>query len=172
MTRATRAHQVVWVVKSLHRSNLNHLFALPADFALELSTCGVMAPKRKPLEAPKEALDVTDLAEEWDGCEEIRGRLRNGETFLHPNFTTEDCQGCIYNASILVPLLTRMSVQDNKPLPPIQELRNELNTVFEKNKRGSTPEDAEEILKSGWSLKKCCGFIKMKCRREEVSTAT
>eukprot|EP00438_Fugacium_kawagutii_P011943 Skav218689 [mRNA] locus=scaffold4775:79741:83578:+ [translate_table: standard] len=117
-----------------------------------------MSPKRKSLDAPKDALDVTNLADEWDGCEDIRGRLRNGETFLHPNFSTENVKGCIYNSSILVPLLTRMSIKDDKPLPAIQELRDEIGTLFEKNKRGSSPEDGEAIIQSGWSVKKCCGF--------------
>ncbi len=121
---------------------------------------------------PSEALDVSGLAEEWDQCDDIRTRLRDGEGLIHKDAVLEDVRGCVLSASLLVPVLTRMSLKESKPLPPITELRGEIETVFVKNKRVQSPELLEEVVKASWRVKKFCGFIKMKTRREEVSTVT
>ena len=65
-----------------------------------------------------------------------------------------------------------MSLRECRPLPPIDELRAEMEKLYTKNKRGTSPEDQEEIVKASWRVKKMLGFVKMKCRREEVSTVT
>eukprot|EP00435_Cladocopium_sp_Y103_P008116 s1972_g2.t1 len=110
------------------------------------------------------------VAEEWDGCEDVRARLRDGGNLIHPEALQDDVQGCCFNSSLLVPLLTRMSLKDGKPLPPIDELRGETEKTYHKNKRGMSPEDQDEIVKAAWRVKKMLGFVKMKVRREEVST--
>ena len=119
-----------------------------------------------------ETLDVSGLAEEWDQCDDIRGRLRGGEGLIHAEANLEDVRGCSLNSSLLVPILTRMSLKESKPLPPITELRVEIENLFVKNKRVSSPEQLDEVVKASWRVKKFCGFVKMKTRREEVSTVT
>lgn len=120
---------------------------------------------------PEDELDCEGLAQEWDSCEDIRGRLRDGLSIKEPD-TSENVSGCAANASLLVPILTRMSLKDGRPLPPIHPLRDQLDKLMCKNKRGETPETAKEVIDTSWSLKKMCGFVKMKTRREEVSTAS
>lgn len=61
---------------------------------------------------------------------------------------------------------------ESKPVPPVNPLRDEIDKLMSKNKRGNTPEDAQDIIKASWSVRKMCGFVKMKARRKEVSTVT
>ena len=117
-------------------------------------------------------LDVTGICDEWDGYEDIRERMRQGQTFIHPEGTKDDVRSCTLNSSILVPLLTRMSTLDHKPLPGVEPLRLELEKLWLKNKRVNSPEECELVVKSSWRVKKLLGFVKMKVRREEVSSAT
>ena len=117
-------------------------------------------------------LDVAGVCDEWDAYEDIRERMRQGETFIHPEALKDDVRSCVLNSSILVPFLTRMATFDHKPLPGVENLRLELEKLWLKNKRGNTPEECELVVKTSWRVKKLLGFIKMKVRREEVSSAT
>ena len=117
-------------------------------------------------------MDISGLSEEWDGCEDIRTRLRDGLPLIHPEATRDDVQGCARNASLLIPLLTRMASLESKALPPVDDLRGEIEKVLHRNKRGNGLEEADLIIKSSWRVKKLCGFVKMKARREEVSSVT
>ena len=125
--------------------------------------------RREPSPLPP-ALDVDGVWHEWDQCEDIRGRLRGGETLLHPEGKHDDVSGCSLNSSLLAPLLTRMSVAEGRPLPPVDPLRLEIDKVLTQNKRGNIPEEVTDVVKTGWRLKKMCNFIKMKVRRGEVSS--
>ena len=126
--------------------------------------------KRNKVKRSEEELDLEGLCHEWDSVDEIRDRLRDGEP-LKVKDTSENVVGCASNSSLLVPILTRMTLMEGKPLPPIHPLRDQIDMLMCKNKRGETPEAATEIVNTSWTLKKMCGFIKMKTRREEVSTA-
>ena len=128
--------------------------------------------RKKKTQPPLEVLDVKGLCEEWDACEEIRERLTEGHTFLHPDTVKDTVDGCCKNASILVPVLTRMAVLEFKSLPPVEPLRDEIDDLLVKNKRGNAPEAVDDVVKASWRLKKLCSFVKMKARRQEVSTAT
>ena len=112
------------------------------------------------------------MADEWDQCDDIRERLRDGGDLIHPEATSEDVKGCVLVASLLTPLLTRMFLKDSRPLPPIMDLRIQIEKLYVKNKRHTTPEQLSEIVKASWRVKKFCGFVKMKTRRHEVSTVT
>lgn len=94
--------------------------------------------RKKKTQPPLEVLDVKGLCEEWDACEEIRDRLRQGHTFLHPD-TKDTVDGCCKNSAILVPILTRMAVLEFKSLPPVDPLRVEIDDLLVKNKRGNAP---------------------------------
>ena len=119
-----------------------------------------------------DTLDITGLAEEWDTCDDIRERLRDGGELIHAEATEENVRGCTLSASLLTPLLTRMFLKESKPLPPITALRIEIEKLYVKNKRHTTPEQFNEVVKASWRIKKLCGFVKMKARRSEVSTVT
>ena len=115
-------------------------------------------------------LDCEGFAEEWDSAEDIRSRLREGGRFIHPEAKADDVQGCCRNSSLLIPILQRMATVDGRPLPPIDPLRDQIDAVLAKNKRGDAPEEIDSVVKASWRLKKMCGFVKMKVRRGEVST--
>jgi hypothetical protein len=51
----------------------------------------------------------------------------------------------------------------------VESLRDEIEAVYMRNKRGKTQEDVPNIARDGWRIRKLLGFVKMKVRREEVS---
>lgn len=116
-------------------------------------------------------LDVAGLCEEWDSAEDIRGRLRNGQTFENPEGPNDDVNGCCKHASILSPILTRMATVEGRPLPNLDPLRQEIDKLFIQNKR-TGPEEGDQVVKASWRVKKLCGFVKMKVRRGEVSAVS
>ena len=128
--------------------------------------------KKKKTQPPVEVLDVTGLAQEWDSSEDIRSRLRDGHTFINPETENYTVQGCCKNATILIPILTRMAVLEFRSLPPVEGLRDEIHELMTKNKRGNAPEQVGDIIKAAAKVKKLCGFVKMKSRREEPTTVT
>ena len=83
----------------------------------------------------KVMLDVSGVHLEWDAADDIRGRMREGETLIHPEGKRDDVQGCCRNSSILIPLLTRMATVEGKPLPPVDPLRLEIDQLLIKNKK-------------------------------------
>ena len=109
------------------------------------------------------------LAEEWDATPAVRNELRSGKPLI-----SEVSEKCVdihmpsrYGA-VLKPVLARMR-EAGKKLPPIEAFRCEVRAVLVMNKR--EPSD-DEVHKAAWHLRKNCGFIKMKCRRQEVSTVS
>ena len=81
-----------------------------------------MVHRRKPAGRPKsvmtENLDIGGMHNEWDGCEAIRTRLRNGEDLLVGKIN-EDIPSLVANIEILQPLITRMSLTATRPLPAV-----------------------------------------------------
>lgn len=55
-----------------------------------------------------------------------------------------------------------------KKIPDIVPLREELSKVYNMNKQPLSVEEPV-VIKNGWILRKMVGFVKMKCRRDEVS---
>lgn len=113
--------------------------------------------------------NIEDVSLEWDGNPEIRERLRDGGQAL-PNPAGQDITTCVKNSVLLVPLLNRMSSEKKRTVPSIDQLIDELEALLQKNKRG-VDLGGEDIPKCAWALRKLCGFVKMKARRREVSTA-
>lgn len=64
-----------------------------------------------------------------------------------------------------------MALTAKRPVPGIDQLKDEIQSLLQMNKRG-TDFDWDDVAKAGWCLRKLCGFVKAKCRRHEVSTAT
>ena len=132
-----------------------------------------MAEDKKPCGRPKnvvsESLDLATLHTEWDGCEDIRDRLRDGGGLLVDG-KGEDINVVVSNSSVLQPLVTRMSLCQSRPLPNVDALRDQVEQVYLKNKRGQTPEDQPDVIAISWRLRKLLGYLKMKVRRREVSS--
>lgn len=128
-------------------------------------------------------VDISGIAKEWDSYEDVRNRLRCGEDAkegetgdskkvqILANQCCQDISTCVKNTSFLEPLLTRMAVVTKRPVPGIDQLKEEIMSLLKINKRG-TDFEWDEVAKAGWCLRKLCGFVKMKCRRREVSNVT
>ncbi|CAE7621540.1 unnamed protein product [Symbiodinium sp. CCMP2592] len=105
------------------------------------------------------------LASQWDQDEALREDLRQGKPLIAE---VSEKQVDIHMPSrynrLLLPVLHRMR-DASKKLPGIDELRHEIRKVLKMNKRDPTD---EEVDRFGWLIRKNLGFIKMKCRRQEV----
>ena len=108
------------------------------------------------------------LAGEWDAYETLRDDLRKGKSLImevsekHVDINMPKKHKCL-----LLPILRRMR-EASKKLPSIEAFRCEVRLFMQLNKRDPTE---DEVQKSAWLIRKNCGFIKMKCRRQEVSNA-
>ena len=119
-----------------------------------------------------ETLDIKSIHVDWDAQTEIRDRLRSGEHLMATSETAgEDIAVAVKNIEVLQPFITRMSLTETRPLPAIDHLRSEIEMCYVKNKRGESPEDMPDVVGMGWRIRKLLGFVKMKVRRSEVSTA-
>ena len=115
-------------------------------------------------------LDVEGVWKEWDTDEELREIMRSGGTILAPP-ACQDISTCIKHRFLLGPLLAKMAIHEDRPLPPIDPLKEELDNLFKAYKQG-VESSFLDISKKAWALKKLLGFVKTKARRREVSTAT
>lgn len=129
-----------------------------------------MPPKRHTADE-KEILDCSGLGDEWDGSEDIRARLRQGETLVTEAVNT-DVLGCCKYVSLITPVIVRMASMESKPLPNLDPLREQIEICLSKNKRDGKGVEAQEVVRCSWKIKQMCGFVKMKARRHEVSTAS
>ena len=116
--------------------------------------------------------DISGVGVEWDSDLSLRERVRDGGPVLHPQTPEkqEDNKVCMKNADILMPLLVRMAALPNRPLPTMDDLRDEVAAFLTLNKRDG-PECVGMVELTVHTLKKLLGFIKAKTRRHEVSTA-
>lgn len=115
-------------------------------------------------------VDLSTLADEWDTSKEIRTRIREaGKLMPEKAMASVDISACCHASDVLPPLISRMVMADERPLPQIDALRESIQALFEKNKRTEAAETEDEIMKTGWMIRKLLGFIKMKVRRKEPS---
>ena len=131
-----------------------------------------MTKQNKPAGRPKasvsENLDIKKLSTEWDDNDVIRERLRSGGNLLEGGLG-EDIATTVANHDVLQPLIVRMSLTETRPLPVVDSLRDEVEALYLKSKRGQNPEDAPDVIGISWRIRKLLGFLKMKVRRHEVS---
>ncbi|CAL1151064.1 unnamed protein product [Cladocopium goreaui] len=124
-----------------------------------------------------DATDVAGVAKEWDSYEDIRERLRGPgkekekdekkeSTILAPGPACQDISTSVKQKSFLEPLLSKMALTVKRPVPGIDQLKDEIQSLLQMNKRG-TDFDWDDVAKAGWCLRKLCGFVKAKCRRRE-----
>ena len=112
------------------------------------------------------SLDIDGLANQWDQTPIIRDELRAGQALLDEDV---ECtvKTCGESAHILMPIVVRMQLSEKK-IPDIVPLREEVSKVYNMNKQPLSVEDPI-VIKNGWMIRKMAGFVKMKCRRGEVS---
>lgn len=125
---------------------------------------------RPPMAKATNATDIEGVHAEWDEDTELREFLRGGGRILESP-SCQDISTCLKNASMLRPVLTRMSLREKRELPGIDQIKGEIELLLQKNKQGLECEYLD-ISKRAMILKKLLGFIKNKVRRREVSTAT
>lgn len=123
----------------------------------------------------KVVVDVSGLANAWENDPEIRGRIRNGGTLLHPE--TKDkilVKTGSLNGPVLRPICEMMAavsdtIEEGKvsPSPAVEDLREEVKTVMEMGKQEVT---FQQIDKVAWTVRKFIAFLKLKIRKREVST--
>ncbi|CAE7515663.1 unnamed protein product [Symbiodinium necroappetens] len=105
------------------------------------------------------------LASEWDSDESVREDLRLGKPLIAEVSEKQvDIQMPSKYNRLLLPVLARMRMAAKK-LPSIDSFRSEIRAIMTKNKRDPSDEDVDKF---SWLIRKNCGFVKMKCRRQEV----
>ena len=104
-------------------------------------------------------VSLDGLAEEWDAVPSVREALRAGQSLI---MEVSEKQVDLKTPSRYAAL--RM-VQGGKRMPAIEDLRTQVRAVLTLNKVSEN--DTEKFA---WLIRKQLGFIKMKCRRREVST--
>ena len=116
-------------------------------------------------------LDIDDAHLAWDSAQDLRDRLRNGSSFMDPRSEMRcDNPTCCRNASILEPILVKMSCVADRKLPNVKDLRAEMSSCYEMNKRPpNDPTDERAIVADSWHIRKLLSHIKAKARRGEVS---
>lgn len=118
-------------------------------------------------------LDVTDVAKQWDQDPDVRERLRVTKMVINGP-ACQDISTCVHHRGLLLPILEKMALLENRPVPPIDPLKEEVFSLLKLHKLGTDKELASDdnLSKSAWAIRKLCGFVKSKVRRSEVSTAT
>ena len=124
--------------------------------------------------------DIEGISKEWDSYASLRERLRGEE--VGPDGKTlpgrilaefpccADISTCCKHKEFLEPILTKMAQNTHRCVPGIDQLKIELQELMKLNKRVDT--DWDELDKAAWCIRKLAGFVKMKCRRREVSAVT
>ena len=128
--------------------------------------------KKNSNKQPGEGLmDVLNISADWDTHEIVRDRLREGGDLLAKDSDSDDILTVVRNKELLTPMVERMALLPGKPHPPIDPLREEVAKMYEKAKRSPMPE-FKHLQHIAWRLRHLVCFVKLKARREEVSTET
>ncbi len=117
-------------------------------------------------------LDIAEVALEWDPDQDKRARMRDEKSVLKPGPACQDISTCIQHRGLLIPLLERMAVHDHRPVPQINALKEEVLSLLKVHKLGVDSQSSSDSTraKTAWAIRKLCGFVKGKVRRQEVST--
>ena len=115
-------------------------------------------------------MNVSGLAGGLERDPAVRAHLRSpGEVRLFE----ENIQDCVKHAcfdhvhGLLVVMLHKTVAVETMPQPPIHPLRDEIRALYKLC--GRSPEDST-IIHDSWMIRKFLGLVKMKTRKEKVST--
>ncbi len=115
-------------------------------------------------------MNVSGLAGGLERDPAVRAHLRSpGEVRLFE----ENIQDCVKHAcfdhvhGLLVIMLHKTVAVETMPQPPIHPLRDEIRALYKLC--GRSPEDST-IIHDSWMIRKFLGLVKMKTRKEKVST--
>lgn len=117
-------------------------------------------------------LDVSEIGMEWEKEGEIRAHLRSDPSaVLFVEGVNESVKACSvpHVFELLKVLATRTAAKDCHPQAPVQDLRQELTTLYQRC--GVMPTDSA-IFNDSWAIRKFMSFLKMKVRKRKVSTVT
>ena len=111
--------------------------------------------------------DISEVSKVWDSIPQVRARLRSGQTlFPEASDKNQDLRTPSQNVDLMRPLIQKMA-DHAKKLPSINALREEVRAVHLMNHREV---DAVTVEGPSWSLRKYCGYVKMKARKRDPST--
>ena len=119
-------------------------------------------------------VDLSGLAAEWDGDQEIRHRIREGGKLLHEDTNNKILvRTASLNFRVLLPVVQMMAkcpdtIEEGHtaPSPAVESLRAEVKAVFDLNQKSV---DWEGVDKTAWAVRKFVAFLKLKIRKREVS---
>ena len=123
---------------------------------------------KRPAKKPK--VDIRTLASEWDGLESVRTYLRDTpkQPLFHDNIKTNVRCACIlYVFEMLKAILLRSCSVASQPQPSVNPLREQIKLLYKKAKREP---DAGEIIGDSWHIRKFLALVKLKTKKELVST--
>lgn len=118
----------------------------------------------------KPKLDLSDLATELERQDSVRDHLRQDPV---QDLFDEDAQVSVKHAclphthAILKNLMLRTVATEGMPQPPVAPLREALVHLYQKCSR--SPAEST-IIRDSWYIRKFTAMIKMKTRKQKVST--
>lgn len=124
-------------------------------------------------EGSSKGCSISGIAREWDAIEDVKARLLDGGAPLDPKTPskTVDNSVCMMNQALLEPILQRMSLLPKRPIPTIDDLRDEVSALMTLSKRQGS-DIVAVVEEAAQTIKRLLVFVKAKTRRWEVSTAT
>ena len=115
-------------------------------------------------------MECEGLALEWEACKDLRDRAREKKRILVYPPTKSFCEptrsNAVDNASVMIPVLLRMSKQPKYALPHLEPLKVEVH-IFS-NKIGLSLGE-KSIYQVAVEIKKLAGFVKRRVGRKEVT---
>ncbi|CAK8992001.1 Uncharacterized protein SCF082_LOCUS2903 [Durusdinium trenchii] len=110
-------------------------------------------------------VDCAGLAEEWDGMETIRNRLRKGEHLLSEKGGKDvKIPRCVENYDVLTPILVQIATGCR--LAEIDGLRDSVAQAYRINHQEA---DDHKVDDAAWGIRDMVTFIKKKTQRREPS---
>ena len=110
------------------------------------------------------------VAAAWDAISDVRTRVREGHDLIREvSDKNQDLKTASTYGDILKPILQRMRDHPDTKLPNIDRLREEVTSFLQGCKK--EPQETD-VHRFSWLIRKNVGFVKLKCRRLEVSTAS
>ncbi len=115
-------------------------------------------------------MECLGLSLEWEQDRDLRQRLRSDKKLVVHGEAEEFCSpsrvNAVANTMALRPALTRLAKTPKFQLPHLEDLKVEVQSVFEKC--GLNPGE-KQVYTESVALKRLAGFIKKGARRKEVT---